>query len=316
MTKKPSLISLITPCYNGETHLLPYINGLLSQTYCNVEYIFVNDGSTDKTEEIILSYQKRFEDKGWTFKYIKKENGGSASAINQGLKIFKGDYLLWFDSDDIMFPTFFEELVDFMEKNPDYGIVFPLVEHIDEITGKRLEIKGIKHNKQFDPLENEILWGEGGPMPTFGLARSSMFLALNPSRHIYDEQKSGQNAAMLYPLFNKYKVGYIQKILAQYVVRANSDCHSPVDMDKKRLNWELNEIYVVQSLDLPEYKKNFYLNEIQRRYSDARKKELYLEYPPQVYKMYVFGLPLFSIIKKEHKFVIKFFGITVMRIKK
>lgn len=56
-------ISIISPCYNGENHLIPYINGLLSQTYSNVEYIFVNDGSTDKTNELINSFKTRFQKK-------------------------------------------------------------------------------------------------------------------------------------------------------------------------------------------------------------------------------------------------------------
>lgn len=313
---KQPLISLITPCYNGETHLLPYINGLLSQTYKNVEFIFVNDGSTDKTEEIILSYQEQFEKKGWTFKYIKQSNKGASSAINQGLKIFSGDYLSWYDSDDIMMPSFFTDLVDFLEKHKDYAMVFPLVEFVTETTHKVLSIKGVKHNKDFSPLENELVWNsEETPMPTHGIARSSMFLECNPTRHIYDERKSGQNAAMLFPLFSKYKIGYLQKILSQYVVRANSDCHSPVDQDKKLLDWELNEINVVQQLDIPEYKKNFYLNCIQKRYSDTRKEKLYGR-SQKVYKIYVLGIPLLTAISTENKTIIKFCGIRVGKVQK
>ena len=62
-----STVTLITPCFNGENHLDNYIKGLLSQTASNVEYIFINDGSTDNTKNIILSYKKDFLDKGWTF---------------------------------------------------------------------------------------------------------------------------------------------------------------------------------------------------------------------------------------------------------
>ena len=49
---KNPLVSIVTPCYNGASHLVKYFEGLLSQTYKNIELIFVNDGSTDKTSEI------------------------------------------------------------------------------------------------------------------------------------------------------------------------------------------------------------------------------------------------------------------------
>ena len=53
MTKP--LVSIITPCYNGEAFLKRYFESILNQTYPNLELIFINDGSTDRTEEIALS---------------------------------------------------------------------------------------------------------------------------------------------------------------------------------------------------------------------------------------------------------------------
>ena len=53
--KKP-LVSIITPCYNGETYLSRFFESILNQTYSNLELIFVNDGSTDKTESVVQEY--------------------------------------------------------------------------------------------------------------------------------------------------------------------------------------------------------------------------------------------------------------------
>ena len=58
MTK---LVSIITPCYNGERYLDRYFNSLLEQTYPSVELIFVNDGSTDNTEKIAMEYGRKLE---------------------------------------------------------------------------------------------------------------------------------------------------------------------------------------------------------------------------------------------------------------
>ena len=57
------LVSVITPCYNGEKKLYLFMNSMLEQTYDRVEFIIINDGSTDKTEEIILKYEQDFKKK-------------------------------------------------------------------------------------------------------------------------------------------------------------------------------------------------------------------------------------------------------------
>lgn len=57
-------VSLISPCYNGERYLSHFLDSLLLQNYNNVEFIFVDDGSTDKTREVFESYRKGLENKG------------------------------------------------------------------------------------------------------------------------------------------------------------------------------------------------------------------------------------------------------------
>ena len=68
-------VSVIIPVYNGSNYMREAIDSALAQTYKNIEIIVVNDGSTDNTEEIALSY-------GDKIKYYSKENGGVATALN------------------------------------------------------------------------------------------------------------------------------------------------------------------------------------------------------------------------------------------
>ena len=117
------LVSIITPCFNGESCLDRYFKSILDQTYANLELIFVNDGSTDKTEEIALSYKSKLEEKGIQYTYIYQDNAGQAAALNKGLKIFKGDYLTWPDSDDVMTPDSIEKKVKFLTENKKYRMV-------------------------------------------------------------------------------------------------------------------------------------------------------------------------------------------------
>ena len=109
MTKEP-LVSIIIPVYNGDNFLSEAINSALNQSYKNTEIIVVNDGSTDdgKTEEIIRSY-------GDKVRYIRKENGGSSSALNVGIRNMNGDYFSWLSHDDVYYPDRTKRLVELLE---------------------------------------------------------------------------------------------------------------------------------------------------------------------------------------------------------
>lgn len=96
MTEKEfqPLISIIIPVYNGENYLAEAIESALKQTYKEIEILVVDDGSTDKTASIASAYKDKII-------YIKKENGGVASALNLGIERAQGDYISWLSHDDL-----------------------------------------------------------------------------------------------------------------------------------------------------------------------------------------------------------------------
>ena len=114
------LVSIMTPCCNGEKFAGRYLDSVLAQTYDNIEVVIVDDGSTDKTAEIIKSYIPKFDAKGYKLVYVYQENGGAASALNQAIPILSGDFISWFDSDDILLPQSTEKRVNFLQQNPQY----------------------------------------------------------------------------------------------------------------------------------------------------------------------------------------------------
>ena len=194
------LVSIITPCYNGEKKAIKFLNSVLEQTYKNIEFIIVNDGSTDKTEEIILSYRDKFISKGYKFIYLKQKNSGQDVALNNGLKYFSGDYLMWPDSDDILLPTNIEEKVKYLEQNKSIGLVYcntNLVreDNLDKVVKKwdKVLYKDRLENIN-DILLNKVVLAGGAWM-----MRSSFFLKLNPSRQIVIIGQ-GQNLQMLLPI--------------------------------------------------------------------------------------------------------------------
>ncbi|MGI6325034.1 MAG: glycosyltransferase family 2 protein [Bacilli bacterium] len=102
--KKKIKVSIIIPVYNGEKYIRQAIDSALSQTYKNIEIIVVNDGSTDKTEEIVLSY-------GNKIRYFSKENGGVSTALNLGIEKMQGEYFSWLSHDDLYEKTKIERQV-------------------------------------------------------------------------------------------------------------------------------------------------------------------------------------------------------------
>ena len=90
------MISIVIPTYNAEKYLAETIISCLDQTYQDYEIIIVNDGSTDETEKIINRFQSNYN----KVRSIYKANGGTASALNAGIKSMKGDWFKWLSADD------------------------------------------------------------------------------------------------------------------------------------------------------------------------------------------------------------------------
>ena len=84
------MISIIIPAYNAADYLAQTIESVLNQTYSDFELILIDDGSTDRTREIIKDYQC----KDARIKYFYKENGGVSSARNLGLQKANGDFVV------------------------------------------------------------------------------------------------------------------------------------------------------------------------------------------------------------------------------
>ena len=98
MNEFQPLVSIVIPVYNGSNYMREAVDSALAQTYEHLEVIVVNDGSTDDTEQIALSYGERI-------RYFRKENGGVSSALNLGISKMKGAYFSWLSHDDIYSPT-------------------------------------------------------------------------------------------------------------------------------------------------------------------------------------------------------------------
>lgn len=228
---KYPLVSVITPCYNGEKYLDRYFKSILNQTYPNFELIFVNDGSNDRTEEIALSYKNKLEEKNIRYIYIYQENSGQAEALNRGLKIFNGDYLTWIDSDDVMVPNCIEKKVIFLEKNKKYEMVRSNGIYFNEAKNERKRIDNSINIKNEDIFDDLLVLKTYGCCGCYMITRK-IFLKIFPDRIIYNS-RCGQNWQLLVPIASNTLCGYIDEDL--YIVYLTEDSHSRKEKDYNKL---------------------------------------------------------------------------------
>ena len=112
-------VSIIVPVYNVENYVEKCLQSLVNQTLDGIEIIVVNDGSNDKSKEIIQNFMK--ENIASNIIYVEKENGGLSDARNYGMKYAKGEYIAFLDSDDYVENTIYEKMYNkAISENADY----------------------------------------------------------------------------------------------------------------------------------------------------------------------------------------------------
>lgn len=124
-------VSLIIPVYNGEQYLERCINSAIKQTYKNIEIICINDGSTDRSVEILKKYDK-------SLIIIDSKNQGVSATRNKGMEIATGEYMAFLDCDDYLDEKCIENLVELMEKQKS-DIVITSIKKVSEAENKIIE---------------------------------------------------------------------------------------------------------------------------------------------------------------------------------
>lgn len=131
-------ISVLLCVYNGEDYLAGCLESILNQSFSDFEFIIVNDGSTDRSLEILTD----FAQKDSRIKLINKaENSGITASVTEGLKYCRGKYIARMDQDDISLPDRFRKQHDYLETNPRIDVLGSSLAFIDQngdLTGRTL----------------------------------------------------------------------------------------------------------------------------------------------------------------------------------
>ena len=219
------LLSIIVPAFNIENYISRCLENLINQNYKNIEIIVVNDGSKDKTGEIIDSYAQ----KDSRIKVIHKKNEGVSVARNTGIDIAKGDYIGFVDGDDTVDEEMFEVLIENAVKydadisHCGYKMVFPSrtdYYHNTEKTIIQSNYNGLKDLLNADKVEPG-LWNK--------IYKSSLFdnIRLNPNIR-YNEDL----LANFYLFEKSRKSVFYDKCMYNYRIRKGSAATTKVSQNK------------------------------------------------------------------------------------
>jgi len=160
MTKKSPTVSVIIPTYNRAHLVGRAIKSVLEQTYQDFELIVIDDASTDNTEEVVKSFNDE------RIKYLKHdENKGGAAARNTGIKVARGEYIAFQDSDDEWFSQKLEKQMKVFEAaSPEVGVVYTGFWRIE--SNKKIYIPSEKVARKEGNIHAELLRGNFVDTPT------------------------------------------------------------------------------------------------------------------------------------------------------
>ena len=261
------LVSMITYCFNGERFVSKYFDAILSQDYDNIELIFFNNGSIDKTGEIAEEYELKLEARGIKTQIIHyRENQSTCKLKQDAFQIMQGDYFFGCDSDDLIDPDYISTMVDYLETHPEKGIVFCQLRVIEEDTGKQRSIMKMIPRTGDKEAFMDILNGTNINFTAISYMMSrEWFEKINPEKKIYISMY-GENYQIQIPFLYYNLQGYIEKPLGQYTIRSDS-YSSTLDVEKKIRALKGQEESVLATLDQigaeREYKE-YFLKRIRR----------------------------------------------------
>jgi len=260
------LISIITLTYNYGHLIHRLFDSVLQQTYTNIEMIVIDDGSTDKTKQIIEEYTNKFNKKKYKFCYFYQENQKQAVAMNNGLKLITGDYLVWPDADNwYAKPDALEIMATALDDTDDeISCCRSLAYLVDEnfnVMGKT------RHHSPEQLFKDCLLARKFKFAPGFTMVKTHILFDKIDNRTIYTGKNFyGQNWQIYLPIFYNHKCIMIDECLFNIFVHTNSDSHKKYSyerqLEKTRIIYDAREAILHSIKDMPNEERKDLIYEI------------------------------------------------------
>lgn len=266
MTRKP-LISCVIIFFNaGEKFFLEAIESVFAQTYENWELLLVDDGSTDCSTDIAISYTQKYPEKVRYLEHEGHQNRGMSATRNLGIRHAKGEYITFLDADDIWIPQTLEEQAAILDYHPDAAMVYGPTQWWYSWTGNPKDMK-------LDFLDIPIVAVEDSRVkidtiiqpPTLFILSLEMKICISGMlvrchviekvggfeetfRGLYEDQVFSTKVCLQFPVFVASQSWY------KYRQHPNSCCHTAAEQKGKEyaarlnfLNW-LGQYLILQRI--------------------------------------------------------------------
>jgi glycosyltransferase involved in cell wall biosynthesis len=217
------LVSIIIPVYNHEQYVAQCLDSLLIEGWPNLEVLVIDDGSRDKSADVIKQWQAKHTQVFARFEFIQRENQGLTRTLNQLIRLARGKFIRLLASDDYLLPGGVAAGVLALSQNPNWLAVIGDCIVVDD-QGKCLSTSGISQlyprSARLKVLENQKLiaselilrWSILGPV---FLARAETFDAFK-GIGLYNESLIIEDRDFYLRLLSKKALGYMPTVIAAY----------------------------------------------------------------------------------------------------
>lgn len=199
--KENIILSIIIPVYNVEKYLCNCLDSIISNNNNNIEVILVDDGSTDSSAKICDDYSIKYK----FIRSIHSKNYGVAHARNVGLRLAKGEWISWVDSDDMVSPNYVKILKNLIKLN--LGDVYKFNYKVEEENASAFKASDFDRNKLKKETKENVMYEL--PAPKFGnylwcrLFKRKLFQNLR-----FPERNNCEDAYLMIDVLNRGKVFY------------------------------------------------------------------------------------------------------------
>lgn len=241
-------ISIIVPIYNGQRHIEHMVNMLKAQTYPHIEVLIVNDGSTDRTEELC----KLHTSDDARFVIFNKANGGVSTARNYGVEHATGQYITFVDVDDYIYPEYVEKLYYLIKKyDADWSqsSFIKVAEDYEPVKYEKYR-KNIQEGNDDRELvldKDEAIFDFGYRKHLVGYPYLKLIKKELAEKLVFrTDLRYGEDYTYVYDLINiSKKIAYVDSIEYLYVQQSDSVTHQTKDrtQDFYKTWKQLNSIY-------------------------------------------------------------------------
>ncbi|WP_150464416.1 glycosyltransferase family 2 protein [Francisella sp. XLW-1] len=220
------IISVVMPVYNAEKYISDAIESILNQTFIDFEFIIINDGSSDRSLEVIEEYKKIDS----RIIVVSRENKGIVYSLNEGIALSRGKYIARMDADDISLPDRFINQVEFMDANPQIGVCGSWIKKF----GKNIKTYVWKLEKDDKKLKSLLLFSVPVAHPSVFIRKS--ILIQNNLRY-RENYKDAEDYKLWVDLAEHTKFSNIPKVLLNYRVHRESitqNANTKNNLDKRK----------------------------------------------------------------------------------